>query len=1138
MVGRRTVAFRPSPGPVRSSRPSPRQAATLVCALLAVASTVIAVSFLIRPSKARAFDLFYGTVYLNDNTAPVAVDLATGKPSVRLSSAYTQVSAKASGDLDVVPLSGGTLLLDNLTGEFNMVDSSGYVLKATGGGVQLPSTTMATTATGIAAGANAYIVRTGDNGTSVYLVGQSTVAAAAGGGKTEPRASAQLNAAMTAVATSAVSANGNLWLLAGPGPSRTIRQLSVPAGSNAGVALDDRDRGTVNGPSALAVSTVQPDGSGGDAVAVASRTGVQVFGPTGVSRTATLSPPAGLDRILPVTNAKGGFAFLYHGTAGWTLMRVGVTGAGRAGQTPLPDLAPTAALAVPAQSNGSLFTLDPTDGALWQIPPNGRPARVPTVSTYPILQGETSDFSSVTVLARGSRVIYNSRAKLEALTVFTDGSHQPVIIDKRTAFDLAPNGAAVLSNLQPKPSQSNAPPQSKPQQDQQITDKIDCTTTTQTPHIPVVQLVNRGARSVQLHWDYTLLDRQDCMPSTYTVSVQLVSPNAPPPPATLTVQGADGINVAGLFPDTEYHIVVSAYINGKSTPSAPLDVRTSVEGPAAPTNVTATPDDQGNWTVSWTSCGGIQDGCVPAASWAVIPQLCDNGAGLISAPANGTLVGDPTQHSFSLVYKGNSALLGRGLAFEVEGVGTTGTIGTPSTASSCAYSWSHPIPDNIQVKATTPQGGTSVAGTAAAKVDLTFTGDQVIDSGGVGAQFTYVLLSGGTTVNQVGPTTDTTASVSGVQPGQTYQVRVIVAPPKHSEAAVSLPNQTVSVSANWPALSVTTGACATGGSTTTCSLPISISGLTSAQAGGETFNLTDSSVLTCGSTVTPLTAIGAPAGFDPANTFSVTVNRLYFYKDCTVTVQLSENAGSIRDRAYFGGVASNPSQPGNAQIPNPALTDTASSFFTAQWLPSALPQVTITAPSDPAWPITSGWQLLVKAPDGTACGSTSPFNPPKVPVSFPQTIPVSLACIGQLTRSGWSVTVAFSFLNQQQTYSGVPVNGTAPQPVDLSAANFNAKWAGLDADGNGLVQLSYVGPAIPNGQTSQWDEKLTDPSGTLLAEQGAQPDPSTPITLVVPKAQLPTQPVSSGYQVTITYTDATAGAHNPIAVNVAGDSPT
>ena len=77
MVGRRRdlAAFRPDPSATRSLAPSRRQATAMVAGLVLVAGTVAIASFTVKPSKARAFDLFYGSVFINDERAPVAVDL-------------------------------------------------------------------------------------------------------------------------------------------------------------------------------------------------------------------------------------------------------------------------------------------------------------------------------------------------------------------------------------------------------------------------------------------------------------------------------------------------------------------------------------------------------------------------------------------------------------------------------------------------------------------------------------------------------------------------------------------------------------------------------------------------------------------------------------------------------------------------------------------------------------------------------------------------------------------------------------------------------------------------------------------------------------------------------------------------------
>jgi hypothetical protein len=268
------------------------------------------------------------------------VDLATGKPSVRLTNAYTQVSAKASGDLDVVPLQDGTLLLDSATGEFNMLDSTGFVLKASGGGVSLPNAADTTHATGLAAGSSAYIVRNSASATSVYLVGQSTVSAAAGGARTQARASATIDQPTgNDVSTTAVSANStadpdtnsDLWLLTGTGTQRTIRQLRVPAGSNAGATLSVHDHGTVDGVAAMAVSTRNPDGTGGDVVAVAAQDAIDVFDGSSRLGRVDVHAPAGVDSILPASDEQGRFSFLYHSASGWS----------RCGPAPTPAAPPT-----------------------------------------------------------------------------------------------------------------------------------------------------------------------------------------------------------------------------------------------------------------------------------------------------------------------------------------------------------------------------------------------------------------------------------------------------------------------------------------------------------------------------------------------------------------------------------------------------------------------------------------------------------------------------------------------------------------------------------------------------------------------------------------------------------------------------
>ena len=77
-------------------------------ALVLVAAVVVIASFTVRPTRARAFSLFYGSTFLNDERGPVSVDLTNAAPTVRLLDADAQVGASSPADLDVVPLTGAT----------------------------------------------------------------------------------------------------------------------------------------------------------------------------------------------------------------------------------------------------------------------------------------------------------------------------------------------------------------------------------------------------------------------------------------------------------------------------------------------------------------------------------------------------------------------------------------------------------------------------------------------------------------------------------------------------------------------------------------------------------------------------------------------------------------------------------------------------------------------------------------------------------------------------------------------------------------------------------------------------------------------------------------------------------------------
>src|SRR4051794_31639889 len=86
MAGRRRdpTNSRADPAAALAAHPSRRQAAALLAALVVAAGVVAVLSYVIRPDRARAFDLFHGSVFLSDQLGPVAADLADGRPTLRL----------------------------------------------------------------------------------------------------------------------------------------------------------------------------------------------------------------------------------------------------------------------------------------------------------------------------------------------------------------------------------------------------------------------------------------------------------------------------------------------------------------------------------------------------------------------------------------------------------------------------------------------------------------------------------------------------------------------------------------------------------------------------------------------------------------------------------------------------------------------------------------------------------------------------------------------------------------------------------------------------------------------------------------------------------------------------------------------
>lgn len=1020
-------AFRPEPGTTTAHRASPRQLVALLAVIVLVGAGVAAVSYLVQPNRSRSFDLFYGSLFLNDSTAPVAVDLSNGKPTVRLVDAGNQVSVKSSTDLMVVPLDSGTLLLNQATGEFNIVAPTGFVIKSKGGGVKLPRSN---TTSALAAGPDAFLVQ----GASVLLVNQATVQSAVGATDAiKPRAALSMDEAVAYDRGHPVAASagaGSIWLLTDSGGRRTVRHLQVPNGSASGATLRRTDHGTVPTVSAVA-ATVGGDAFGGTGdssgqtpvIGVAGGGQVRLFRGDDTLRTVSAPGLAGADQIVPGTGGQDALSFLAHSSAGWTLVTV-PTGSGSATAHRLGAIPSGAQLVDPAASGGHLYTGDTATGRLYRISTGGAVDSVPGYPSYPVSAIERSGFGDLYLITRGSRVLIDSAGHSKALAVFTDGSQAPRVINKSVAADLSSAGSALAlgtKNTTKKPTSKNPKqPANRPKapQQQQVNQQALCKTVKQTPHTPVILQPTTASRSATLRWSYPLLDPKDCVPSTYTVKITTLSSSAPSAPGTLTVQGQDGVTVAGLFPSTRYQVVVTAFLNGAGTPSAPVQITTGPEGPAAPTNVKASADDNGHWSVSWSSCGGQKD-CVPATSWTVAPSFCD-GQGLSSLPAPVTQGGDPSQNSFGPV--GVNGPQDRGLKFVVTGTGEQGTAGA-AASTGCVYSWTKPNPGAFTVHASVPNT-TNPGGYATATVSVDITGDPTIAGGGAGATMAAQLLPDNSpnpiqTSPFIPVTSNQNLPLNSIRPGQSYQVRLKIVPsPKSGNDPVFTPAQNLnSVHSSWPKWTV--NASWAGGSSLSGPVSVSINGITSDSSGGDSFDI--SAFVTCGNTSTlPYTKTNA----DPNDDFQIPqVNRLRLNgSDCHVTVKLTDRGN------YYGG-ADDPQTSPNFTIPTPTLGST--NGFSATWdgTRSGGKYGQIKVSYDGSNPIlldnATNWSMKVNAPSGGFCGNSSGDAPTTEIDNVP-----SATCFVDANKppATWTVTIKFTWLLQDQTVT-VNVDGTYPGPA-------------------------------------------------------------------------------------------------------------
>ncbi|MGH9104326.1 MAG: hypothetical protein ACRDZX_00535, partial [Acidimicrobiales bacterium] len=816
--------------------------------------------------------IFGGSLVLDDYRPLTVIDLATGAVTVQLEGVYAQVGAASYSGVQAVATTAGTMLVNRTTGTFNMLGKDNYVLGPANGGISLGRLAGETGAAGFAYGGATFIVRYAPRST-VSFVDASTVEAGAQAlasrshRPVRPLGFAKLPGLVDDRPGGAVAGAGGLWALesSGGGSSGGNCQLVRLAPSpRASQGLSAKVVSTFPGPCAVAALEAE-----GPRVGLSLPGRVEIFSghqdrQGEAAEAVSVAGTAKASQMLPVLGAHGELWFLARLASGWSVF--GVDGAGQASAPrALTAFGPRSEPAVPAFSRGRLYTLDQARAGqpkLWVVNPGtGTMRPVAGVPAYPAKSvTEKASFQGAEVLVDGPRVVFNNPGSLLAVVVFTDGTHAPVIVDKSSAVLVSAAGPGD-ANVKPRqhrpqsrhhqpgppthpPVPTTAPPTTLPQPaPQPVTQQASCASTTEKPYQPQIRSVKPADQSALVTWAYHLLDEQDCLPSTWSVTLTALGGAPQPVQPVQAVDGQEQLLVTGLRPGTTYRAVVTAYMDRQSTASVPYRFATTAIGPGAPSSVREVANGRGGWVVSWEPCRTGAACEVPARQWTVTGTSC--GSAFVGQPPTLTVPGAQT----SVVVDGTGApgapgALGESLEFSVQGVSEAGLQGAPAIARRCVRAWQPPDPADLELSAAGTRAGRTV--TAELRVVVAQGTSQTVAFGGSPVTFSYTIGD-----RALGPTTSPEAAFPGLKPAKSYQATVTVTPIGHPSAAATLTSAPFSRTIAWPGNLTMEVAGAAGADANSGTVLATFSGLPTGPFYAQGF-------IACGSVVLPVS--GALAG--------------------------------------------------------------------------------------------------------------------------------------------------------------------------------------------------------------------------------------------------------------------------------------
>ncbi len=1029
-------------------------------------------------ASARHPRLFGGSLVLEDQRQLTVIDVATGAVVAGLQSANSQVGARAVGDVQAVPVSSGTVLIDRRTGTFNQLDKDNYVIDAAGAGVGLGALPGLTGASGLAAGDASYIVRYAPRST-VSLVDESTVAVAAkvdrpgvtprvtGAGTrarpaVTPRGFAALGGPVANQSGSAAVSGHDLWALVGAGSSCRVTQIHPVATARNGLTATRRAR--LATPCQKAAAEAIPG-----AVGVASPGQVRLFPydpQNGRLARQTDTPVPGTrsdTQFLPVGDSTGTLWFLAGGgtgAPGWSVF--GVNPSGKVtGPSPLTRFSGNAEPAPPVESGGTLYTLDRASRGqptLWTIlPATGAMIPVPKLATYPArAASEKAAFTNAEVVVDGPRVVFNNPGSLLAVVVFTDGSHVPVVVDKSSAVTVStvgptvagppaapPRGRKTNSNAQGPvpPASTAAAPAVQP-----VNPAVTCATTTQKPYAPQIITVQPSSGSALVAWSYQLLDQGDCEPDSWSVQVKALSSSHQPAQPVQVVNGQTELQFTGLRPATTYQAVVTAYINAQSTPSTPATFTTAARGPDAPIAVHTVANGQGGWVVSWAPCTAAS--CVvPASSWNVIGTDC--GSSFVGQPP---AISVPAGQNTVTINAGSYGLLGDSLSFSVQGTLSSGLTGDPTSDHACTEAWQPPNPAAIHLAdaGTLSPDGQSITGT----LEVSTVGSSPVEAfGSNSTEFVYQIGS-----LTIGPTPSTKVIVPGLKGGTPYTPTVRVYPAGHSSAFAVVTGPPFSTTLNWPAsLAVTVSAVINSATPNDGSLQIAFSHLPSGP-------MTATGDLQCGNLHNSLSGPIAANGALP----TLAIDLVTSGSSCSLALTVTDTA---TPNPY--GIPSPPLGKVFSFGPPPtySFTDEISPVCQQQFCPPGDQQIQVNFSGPTPRPTAGGNWTITSAGGQGNCMRTVGLPTPV----FPYTLGLPPSC---RDASSVDVTVAWEYLGQPFSMTLGPPAGTAATTTTSSTSTSTS----TSTTSSTTVPRSTTSTRVPRSTTSS--------SSTTLRSTTSAPTPA------------------------------------------------